>query len=335
MNPETIIVRAPNWIGDAVLGIPALKSLRERFPGSKITLLVRPWVAGLFRSASFVDEVWDSASPGVLGWVPTAGRVRRGRFDLAVLLTHSFESALTMRVGGARERAGYATDHREFLLTRAIPVPEARLHQTDYYLHLLEACFGPGPHPGIEIEPTPEECASARALLASEGVGPGERLLVLCPGAAFGPAKRWLEDRFASLADQLSRERGFRTLIIGSEAERDIAGRIGAMMHSPVTLLAGRTDLETLVGILAGAALVVTNDSGPMHIAAALGTPTLAIFGSTDAAVTGPVGAHARVVRHAVECSPCLLRHCPIDHPCMEGLSVDHVLEAGRLLAAG
>jgi heptosyltransferase-2 len=335
MSPRNIIVRAPNWVGDAVLSIPALKSLRHRFPASEITLLVRPWVAGLFRYAPFVDHVWDRPSPGILRWIPTAHEVRQKEFDLAVLLTNSFESALTMFAAGVRERAGYATDHRGFLLTRRVPPPRRKVHQTSYYLHLLDASLGPGPGPGIDIDATHGEREAARRLLAGEGLQNPEPFLVISPGAAFGSAKRWTEVRFAELADRLGGELGLRTVIIGTEAEREIALRIGSLMRTPFTVLAGRTDLETLVGVLAEASLVVTNDSGPMHVAAALGTPTLGIFGSTDVEVTGPVGRRTQVVRHAVDCSPCLLRECPIDHRCMEWLTVDEVFEAGRSLATG
>jgi len=335
MSPHKIIVRAPNWVGDAVLSVPALKSLRQRFPDSEITLLVRPWVSGLFRSAPFVDRVWSRPAPGAVRWISTAREMRHCGFDLAVLLTNSFESALTVFAGGVRERAGYATDRRGFLLTRAVPPPGGRLHQTDYYLRLVESVLGPGPQPDIAIHAAPEERQSARRLLASEGIGPSDRVLVIGPGAAFGSAKRWMEDRFAAVADRLSRELGFRPVIIGSESERDLAGRVAALMEGPVAVLAGRTDLATLIGLLSEAALVVSNDSGPMHLAAALGTPTLGVFGSTDAEVTSPVGLRTRIVRHDVECSPCLLRECPIDHRCMDRLTVDEVFEAGRSLAAG
>jgi heptosyltransferase-2 len=337
VSPERIIVRAPNWVGDAVLSIPALRSLRGRFPRARITLLVRPGVAGLFRSAAFADEVWDRPSPGILRWIPTARQVRREAFDLGVLLTNSFESALTLFAGGVAERAGYATDNRTPLLTRAVALPEGKLHQRDYYLHLLEAFLGPGPEVGVGIglEATGPEREAARALLAAEGIEPPPGLLVLSPGAAFGSAKRWMEERFAAVADRTHRELGLRTVIIGTAAEEPIAARIRSMMAAPATVLAGRTDLETLVGVLAEASLVVANDSGPMHISAALGVPTLGIFGSTDAEVTGPLGPRTRVVRQAVECSPCLLRECPIDHRCMDRLSVERVFEAGRSLACG
>ena len=332
MNPHKIIVRAPNWIGDAVLAVPALKAVRERSPDSEITLLVRPWVEGLFRSAPFVDTVWSRPSPGALRWIATAREIRHRRFDLAILLTNSFESALTVFAAGVPRRAGYLTDRRGPLLNAAIPLPGTRIHQTQYYLQLIEACLGGGPEPGIDMHVTHTGLASAVQLLDGHGIDTRDRLLILSPGAAFGSAKRWNEERFAALGDRLCRELGFRAAIIGSPSEQALCARISAQMSEPVTQLAGSTDLETLSGVLARADLVVTNDSGPMHMAAALGTPTLGIFGSTDAEVTGPVGSRSQVVRNPVDCSPCLLRECPIDHPCMEGLTVDQAFEAGRAL---
>lgn len=330
MNPDNIIVRAPNWVGDAVLSIPALKSLRQRFPSARITLLARAWVEGLFRSTAFLDETWRIGP----GWISTIGRMRRERFDMGILLTNSLGSAVTLRAGRVAARFGYATELRSGFLTNPVPVGPGKQHQTRYYLNLLESAFGPGPAPDIGIVPSPDERDRARRLLNEAGIGSSERLLVLSPGAAFGSAKRWREEGFAGLADRLEGE-GFRTVIVGSGAEREIGDRVAALMRAPATNLAGQTDLETLVGLLAEAALVVTNDSGPMHVAAALGTPTLAIFGATDPEVTGPLGPRTRVVSHKVDCSPCLLRKCPIDHRCMERLTVQQVFEASCALVTG
>lgn len=330
MNPGNIVVRAPNWVGDAVLSIPALKSLRQRFPSARITLLARAWVAGLFHSAAFVDQIWRVGP----GWVSTVREIRGKRFDTGILLTNSFGSAVTMRAGGVAARIGYATELRSALLTHPVPLEEGKRHQTRYYLHLLESEFGPGPAPDTGMTPSPHERDRARRLLSKAGIGGTEQLLVLSPGAAFGSAKRWREAGFAALADRLGGE-GFRTVVVGSGAEREIGDRVVALMHAPATNLAGQTDLETLIGLLAEAALVVTNDSGPMHVAAALGTPTLAIFGATDPDVTGPLGPRTRVVSHKVDCSPCLLRECPIDHRCMEGLTVEQVFEASCALVTG
>src|SRR5437773_8146844 len=218
------------------------------------------------------------------------------------------------------------------MLTNAIEPSADTQHQVHYYLDLAKAIRAETDHPSIEIEATDEERENARSLLAEEGISRGMRFLVLNAGAAYGSAKRWHEDRFADVADILASEMNLSVALIGSEGERPIAEQIRACMKSHTALLSGRTSLETLVGVLAESSLMITNDSGPMHIAAALGVPTVAIFGSTDERVTGPYGLRTRIVKHPVECSPCLLRHCPIDHRCMNGVTVDEVCRAAREL---
>ena len=218
-------------------------------------------------------------------------------------------------------------------LTDPVGVPvKVSGHLVQYYLNLVRRLSGDAT-PSIEITASAEEIASARKLLQTEGIGSSDRFLVLNPGAAYGAAKRWSSDRFAETADRLAMELGLRVAIIGSTSETPIAQEIAARMKSRAALLTGKTSLETLIGVLAQSSLMITNDSGPMHIAAALGAPTIAVFGSTDDRVTGPLGPRAKVVKHPVDCSPCLLRQCPIDHRCMRLITVDDVCRAaGELM---
>ena len=335
MTPDNILIRGPNWVGDCVLSMPAIKAVRSHFPDAEVTLLVRPWVAGLFRSASFIDNVWGKPkAKGIGEWIRTAREIRRKRFDLAVLLPNSFEAALTVWAGGIPERVGYRTDGRSLLLTRSVRPSPARQHQCSYYLRLVAEAFGPSAEPELRIKASTDETTDARRLLELEGIGAARSFLVVNPGAAFGGAKRWREDRFAEVADRLADELDLSVAIIGSESERTIGERVRDRMKSGAALLSGLTSLETLVGILAEASLMVTNDSGPMHIGAALGTPTVAVFGSTDAEVTSPVGPNTSVVRHAVDCSPCMLRECPIDHRCMDAVTVSEVCSSAMALVA-
>jgi heptosyltransferase-2 len=333
MEVEKILIRGPNWIGDAVLAIPAMKAVRKHFPDAEITLLVRPWVAGLFTAAPFIDKVWSEAKPsGVADWSRITKDIRARRFDLALLLPNSFESALMMFLGGVRQRVGYATNGRRWMLTNAVAQGDAGRHQVQYYLDLVKTVWPGVSQPSIEIQATIEERSDARTLLAAEGIRDGAPFLVLNPGAAYGSAKRWGEDRFAAVADILAAELRLQVALIGSERERPIAEQIQGRMKTRAAVLSGKTSLDTLIGILAESSLMITNDSGPMHIAAALGIPTVAVFGSTDERVTSPSGPRARVVKHPVECSPCLLRECPIDHRCMNGVSVEDVCQAAREL---
>lgn len=333
MEIKKILIRGPNWVGDAVLAIPAMKAVRERFPHAKITLLVRPWVAGLFTSAPFIDKVWAETKPSSLGaWRRITSNMRNEGYDLGLLLPNSFESALMMFLGAVPRRIGYATDGRRWMLTESVRSTDPSRHQVQYYLDLVKAVSAISGLPSIEIRATAEERANARTLLSGEGIPAGAPFFVLNAGAAYGSAKRWHEDRFATVADILAREAGMHVALIGSESERPIAETIRGQMKTKAAVLNGKTSLETLIGVLAESSLIITNDSGPMHIAAALGVPTVAIFGSTDERVTAPVGPRTRIVKHPVECSPCLLRECPIDHRCMNGVAVEDVCRAAREL---
>ena len=328
-----ILLRGPNWVGDAVLAIPAMKAVRDRFPKSEITLLVRPWVAGVFTSAPFINRVWSEPRPsGLTDWIRISKSIREKRFDLALLFPNSFESAAMMFLGRIPQRVGFATDGRSWLLTNAIKPNTEKRHQVFYYLDLASAVSASVDHPSMEIQASAEEKSQARKLLDSAGISPGRRFLVLNPGAAYGSAKRWSEDRFAEAGDALASELGADVAIIGSEKERSIAERVQALMKTRAAVLNGRTSLETLIGVISESALVLTNDSGPMHIAAALGIPTVAVFGPTEHFATGPYGPRARIVREPVDCSPCMLRDCPIDHRCMTRVSTEAVAKAAREL---
>jgi heptosyltransferase-2 len=251
---------------------------------------------------------------------------------MALLFPNSFESAAMMFLGRVPQRVGYATDGRSWMLTQRVKPSAEKRHQIHYYLDLARAVSAAADHPSIEIEANADEKSQARKLLASAGIAPDRRFLVLNPGAAYGSAKRWGEDRFAEAGDALASELGIDVAIIGSEKERSIAERIHGLMRSRVAVLNGKTSLETLIGVISESSLVLTNDSGPMHIAAALGVPTVAVFGPTDDVATGPYGRRTRIVREPVDCSPCMLRDCPIDHRCMTRVSAEAVAIAAREL---
>jgi len=329
MQVDKILIRGPNWVGDSVLAIPAMKAVRTRFPNAEITLLVRPWVAGLFKSAPFIDQVWIEPRPSSLGdWTRITRSMRTRRFDLGVLLPNSFESALAMFLGRVAMRLGYATDGRRLLLTDPVSPLDQPRHQLHYYLGLLKSLSITVERPSIEISATAEERMDARRLLDEAGISSKERFLVINPGAAYGSAKRWHEQRFAELGDRLTKQLSMRAAIVGSLNEKAVANEIRSLMKVPAVVLTGKTSLESLIGVLSECSLMVTNDSGPMHIAAALGTPTIAVFGPTDESVTGPFGPRTRIVKHPVDCSPCLLRECPIDHRCMTRVTVNDVYRA-------
>jgi heptosyltransferase-2 len=322
VNYSNILIRATNWVGDAVMCLPALHAIRERFPEAHITILAKSWVADLYAQESFTNQMlMCDAKP----WWTMALELRRHRFDCAILLQNAFSAAWVAAAAGIPARIGYNRDGRGFLLTRAVKVPkrgEIPRHQRFYYLELLRRARLIDALPAGDIKITPQ--TSARN---------PKRVIGISPGAAYGTAKRWMPERFAEAASELANARGAALALFGSRAEHDLCEQIAQMLHGhDVTNYAGRTTLEQFIELAARCELFLTNDSGAMHIASALGVPTVAIFGDTDDEATGPTGPHARVVREQVECSPCLLRECPIDHRCMTRISAGRVVEEALAL---
>jgi heptosyltransferase-2 len=320
-----ILVRAPNWIGDVVLSLAAVRDLRRNFPAARIGVLARDWVAGLYRAVPEVDAVRVSAGGGA------DARALRGAFDAAVVLPNSIGSVLPLWRAGIPERWGYATEGRAPLLTRAPRVPAAvRGRSQVYYYRAMLAGAGlrVSAAPDVSLACPPDWRAGAGRLLGDED---GRPWVGINPGASYGTAKRWLPERFAAVGDTLARE-GARVALVGGAAERDTARRIAGQMSAPARDLCGETTVPELVGVLSRLSLLVTNDSGPMHVAAALGVPVVAVFGPTDWRETHPVGDAHRLVREPVHCSPCRLRECPIDHRCMRRVGVDRVAAEARAL---
>jgi heptosyltransferase II len=320
-EPERIVVRAPNWIGDVVLSLAALRDLRRNFPRARLEVLARAWVADLYRAVGEVDAV------RIAQGVRADADALRGAFDAGVVLPNSFGSALALWWARVPERWGYATDGRRPLLTRAPRVPpQVRGRSQVYYYRAMLAGAGlrVSATPDVSLRCPPDwiESTGADRLLGKDG---GGDWVGVNPGAFYGTAKRWLPERFAAVAETLA-ARGARIALVGGAAERPIGEAIAAQMRAPARVLCGQTTVPELVGVLARLRLLVTNDSGPMHLAAALGVPVVAVFGPTDWRETHPVGEAHRVVREPVHCSPCGLRECPIDHRCMRRVSVDRVL---------
>jgi len=324
---DRILVRVPNWLGDAVLSLPAVRDVRRNFPGARLEVLSRPRVAPLYGAMSEVDAIRESQ--GMRADVDAV----RGAFDAAVLLPNSFASALSMWRAGIPERWGYATDLRRPLLTRGPRVPASvRGRSQVYYYRAMLA--GVGLDVSTEADPS-LRCPDDWAARGASRLGAAEASWIgLNPGAFFGSAKRWVPERYAAAGELLARDMGARVAILGGADERPLGEAIAASMRAPVRMLCGETTLPELVGVLSRLRLLVTNDSGPMHVAAALGVPVVAVFGPTDWRETAPVGHRHRLVREPVHCSPCMLRECPIDHRCMTRIPADRVVDEARALLA-
>ena len=332
-----VVVRGTNWVGDAVMTIPALRELRRVLPRAHITLATRSWARGLFSGADFIDDllVYDRRPRDFSAVVRQVKEWRKRRFDLALIFQNAFEAALIAAGARVPLRLGYATEGRRALLTHPLAVPawKDKRHEIFYYLNLVgeleRLLYGAS---GVELqEPlfalavSPKRQAQAREFLLAQGASAGRPLVALCPGSINSRAKRWPSLRYAALADRLIEETGANVALIGSREEEGVAEEVRAAMRHEPLMLAGRTDLAEAVAILSVADLLVTNDTGPAHIAAALDCPTLVIFGPTDPATTRPFPRAGRVIRHPPECAPCMLRDCPIDHRCMTAIETDEV----------
>jgi lipopolysaccharide heptosyltransferase II len=340
-QPRKVMVRTTNWIGDAVLSLPALEALRARLPEAEIVAVSKPWVSEVYANHPAVTRqiVYDPDGEhrGAQGFRKLVAALAAEKFDTAVLLQNAFHAAWMVWRARIPQRIGYARDGRSPLLTDAVePPPSAYYgHQAYYYLELLfRSGLIDSIEPVREVRLTLDRKEKHWGLKALESLGlPGPRNLVgLCPGAAFGPAKRWPAERFADLADRLVSGLHADILIFGSRHEKPLAEVIAREMEHTPTIVSGTTTLRQSMALMERCRLIVSNDSGPMHLAAALGTPVVALFGSTDERATGPIGPRARVVKHGVACSPCGLRECPINFRCMLGLSVDEVYRAALRL---
>ena len=328
-----IVVKCVNWVGDTILATPTIRALRRRFPGAQITVIARPWVAPLLRTNPDVDAVWEENERGHRrDFARLVARMRAAQFDLGLALPNSFAAALLLRVGRVRRRIGYARDGRSFLLTDPVPVrPQwLRDHEVRYYLNLLSA-FGDVPEPPpLVLEENEQARDRVADRLEAEGAPRDAPLVGVNPGAFYGTAKRWASDRFAVVGRRLAQALGGILVVVGTEQERPTAQEVCDVAGEGTLNLAGRVSLIELVSLIKRMAIFVTNDSGAMHVAAVVGVPIVAIFGSTDWVTTPPWSDQAIVVRRDTACAPCLLRHCPIDHRCMERVHVADVVEAIR-----
>jgi len=329
---KNILVRATNWVGDAVMSLPALRALRERFPGAQISILAKPWVADLYRREPFCDRLIPYSTTGLGSKWTAARELRSFQFDCAILLQNAFEAAAIAYLARIPERIGYARDGRSFLLTRPIPVPrngEIPRHERFYYLELLRRANLINTMPENDLIRLDGAAAARDAgIQRFREAGLGDVVIGVSPGAAFGSAKRWLPDRFAEAADRVATELGASIAVFGSKDELELCTSVTAALHRPAKNFAGETSLAEFIDMAAACRVFLTNDSGAMHIASALGVPTVAVFGATDDTTTGPTGPLARVIREPVECSPCLKRECPIDHRCMTRVTSARVAEA-------
>ncbi len=335
-----IMVRAANWVGDAIMTTPVIRAVRRNFPKAQVTVVAKPWVIPVYANNPFVDHVWEYDTNGRhkrgMGTFRLAGDLRREGFHLAILMQNAFEAALISFLAGIPERLGYTTDGRGLLLNRGIKMNPAlkKGHLIDYYLSILKKAGLSADGRQMDLFLSPADQSHARQFLDQAGLTEQFPVIGINPGATGGTAKRWFPQRYARLCRKLSSAFGVRILIFGGPADAELGEEIAEAAGGCCLNIAGKTSLGQAFALIEKCSLFVTNDSGLMHAAAALNTPQVALIGSTDHVATAPSSRAATMIRVPVHCSPCLKDVCPDDHACMDRISVDMVFEKCREILA-
>lgn len=332
LRPKNIIVRMPNWIGDMVMATPMLMVLRKSYPDAKITAMCRSPISDLLRDDPDINELFSFSKSGTLGKrsekKDIIEKLRSGKYDLGVLLTHSFSSAWWFWQGKVSHRIGYECNGRKLLLTQSVNLPQdlQKQHLVETYKMLLAPLGIPLMEAAPRLFLSEEETQKAREKLEARGVSKNTMLVGINPGATYGSAKCWLPERFRQVTEQLLQDKDVFVLYFGDQATASLVKEICEKLGPRVINLAGATTLRELAALISLCDVLLTNDSGPMHIADALKTKTIALFGSTNEIITGPYSS-GKVIHKHVTCSPCYQRTCPIDFRCMKRIEADEVFQ--------
>jgi len=329
-----ILIRSTNWIGDAIMTTPAIRAIRKHFLHAQITLLAKPWVAPVFAYSPHVDHIMiydaNNIHDGIKGKWQLIQDIKSKKFDTAILLQNAVEAAILSFFAGIPYRLGYNTDARGMLLSHAVPCTRAikDVHQTQYYVQMLESVGIPNDGYHLELHTGVTDRHQAYQLLQKIDSSRTIRWIGLNPSATYGTAKQWFPKRFAALADRICDQYHAGILIFGGPKDQELGDHVCNMMQHPAINLAGKTTLGMAMALIQQCHAFITNDSGLMHIACALNTPLIAIFGSTNPITTGPLGINSHIVQQKSPCSPCLLTDCPKSHHiCMDAVDVDSVFQ--------
>jgi heptosyltransferase-2 len=334
-NIKRLLIRSTNWIGDAVMTTPAVRAIRKNFPDAEISILTKPWVAPVFEASPYIDNIliYDDAKKhkGFPGKLRLAKELKKYDFDAAILLQNAIEAAIITFFARIPYRIGYSRDARGFLLTHSVPCTNQirKIHQTGYYLNILEKLGLKTDGTSLNLFVDKKDKKNAEQILERNGISKKNLLVGINPSATFGPAKQWFPERYAALSDKIQKVFGAGIIIFGGPGDAELGNRISENMQYPCVNLCGKTTLNEAIALINMCNLFITNDSGLMHVAAALDIPLIAIFGSTNPVTTGPKGSNSRIVRVPVECSPCLKPQCPKGHlKCMNNIDDDMVFNA-------
>ncbi len=324
LKPFRILVRSSNWLGDAAMSVPAIRAIKAGRPDAHVTIAAPAKIAPLWKLVPEVDEILPLKRKSLFA----AARAIRQQpdFDVAILFPNSLRAALEVWLGGVPRRVGYRGHRRSWLLNQI--VREARKpgpieHQSNRYLRIAQEC-------GAEMAAIENRKSKIENIARNEGTK-----IALCPGAEYGPAKRWLPERFAEAASSIAAQQKVQWILFGTANDVDVGKQIAGALGDNCINRIGQTTLDQLIDELRECRLLLTNDTGSMHLAALLDVPTVAVFGSTEPKLTGPLGDGHVILRHQVECSPCFLRHCPIDFRCMKAVTVPEVVDAVMSILQG
>jgi heptosyltransferase-2 len=336
-----VVVRVPNWLGDVVMAVPALRELRRVLPDAHLTVVSRPGTADIFIDAAYVDEVLVYDREGIASAWNQSAEWRRRKFDLALLFQNAFEAAAIAFLSRVPARIGYATEGRGALLTNPLPSPawKDERHESFYYLNIITELerflYGTSSiettGPRFDLRVSEDRKRKAFDLLLKHGARANAPLTLLCPGSVNSRAKRWPAERYAALADRLI-ESGANVALIGSSAESDVTQEVCKHAQRELVVLTGKTTIAEVTALISIADVLISNDTGPAHLGAALNTPTLVIFGPTNPLTTYPLSSNAEIIRRPPDCAPCMLRDCPIDHRCMTAIPPEEVFERASAL---
>lgn len=336
-KPQNILVRMPNWLGDLVMGTPVLADLRLQFPEATITAMVSQGLAPVLQHDPHIDAIYGFKKAS--GWLhhnhnkQIISTLRKGDFDIGILLTNSFSSAYWMWQGKVARRIGFSGHFRGWLLNDPVlyPADYQTIHHVLLYKHLLTPLNIPLSQTSPRLYVTEEEQKAVQNKLDSFHIPKNSLIVGVNPGAAYGAAKCWIPERFIEVTKKLLEDPRVYVLYFGDPAGTSLVETICKGLSDRVINLAGKTTLRELIAFIEACTVFLTNDSGPMHVASALGTPLVALFGSTSDIRTGPYGG-GEVIHKRAPCSPCYQRVCPIDFRCMKEISVDEVYARLRKL---
>jgi heptosyltransferase-2 len=335
-----LLIRATNWVGDAIMALPALRAVRARFPDAEIAILARPYVSDLYREQRVCDRIIDYDSDGehaaISGGERLARELREEKFDTALLLQNAFDAAWIVWRAGIPRRIGYGRDGRSLLLSEAVQVPRAGeipTHETFYYLELLRRVGWIEALPEemeVRFDVSEEKRRRGAEILMDAGARSHALRIAIGAGASFGAARCWPAERFAEAANRLVEQTDADVVLFGTASEAAVTGAIAQKLRKPAIDLTGKTAIAELPGALSQCHLFIGNDSGVMHVAAAVGLPTVGVFGPTDPFGTAPATPRRAIVQEKPYCSPCFLRRCPTDHRCMMHIAPEAVIAAAR-----